>query len=352
MPTAPDALLNELTATIRRFLSLPSGAPEAMALWVLFTHSFPANDISPRLALLSPMHGCGKTTALTILSHLCPNSLLLSNVTPAAVYRFIEKQRVKGCPTLLFDEGGTYLQSNEAFLGILNSGHTRAAANVLRAVPKGRDYDVQKFSTWAPIAMAKIGVLPPEWASRSITIVLQRKRHDEQGERFRQHDAQHLEQLRKRIAEWAKGAIPLLKDADPSLPITITNRTRDNWRPLIAIADMAGEVWSAKAREIAIAFSRQEDVAPGEAVLGAIQRAFDECGKDRLTSEDLCSLLRTDLDDRFAAMDPHALAQQLKPFGIRPRGIRFGTQVLRGYEREWFEDAFDRYAPRSGGMGG
>jgi hypothetical protein len=101
-----------------------------------------------------------------------------------------------------------------------------------------------------------------------------------------------------------------------------------------------------KARKIAIAFSLQEDVAPGEAVLAGIQRAFNECGKDRLTSEDLCSFLRSDVDERFPAIEPPALSRQLKPFGIRPRPIRFGTQVLRGYEREWFEDAFARYAPR------
>jgi putative DNA primase/helicase len=346
MTSEGAVLLDEVTQAINRFLSLPPGASEAMALWVFFTHTFEATDISPRLALLSPMHGCGKTTALSILSHLCPNSLLLSNVTPAAVFRFIEKQRLKGCPTLMLDEGGTYLQNDEAFLGILNSGHTKAAAKVLRTVQKGRGYDVQEFSTWAPIAMAKIGALPSQWASRSITINLQRKRDDEKLERFKHVDVDYQEQLSKRIAKWAKTVIPLLKDADPSLPITITNRARDNWRPLVAIAELAGEEWPDRARKIALAFSLQEDVASEEALLGAIRRAFDKSGKDRLRSEDLCTLLHSDGDERFAAIQPTALSRQLKPFGIHPRSVRFGTQVQRGYERKWFEDAFARYLPR------
>ena len=44
-------LLNELTAAIRRFVVLEDGAAEAVALWVLHTHSLEAFLISPRLAI-------------------------------------------------------------------------------------------------------------------------------------------------------------------------------------------------------------------------------------------------------------------------------------------------------------
>ena len=76
------------------------------------------------------------------------------------------------------DEADTYLeQRGDEFRGILNSGHTRDAAVVWRA--DGVKYDPKGFSTWAPIAIAKIGKLPETLASRSIIIPMRRKRPDE-----------------------------------------------------------------------------------------------------------------------------------------------------------------------------
>ena len=48
------ALLDEIAVTFRRFLSLPPGAAEAMALWVCFTHTFEAQDVAPSSGLCCP----------------------------------------------------------------------------------------------------------------------------------------------------------------------------------------------------------------------------------------------------------------------------------------------------------
>lgn len=37
------------------------------------------------------------------------------------------------------------------------------------------------------------------------------------------------------------------------------------------------------------------------------------------------------------------IAALLKPFGIKPKRMRIGTENKRGYEREQFKDAFIRY---------
>jgi len=81
-------------------LILPDGAADAMALWVMFTHTFDAAQVSPRMGLLSPLPECGKTSALSLLGRLVPRPVLASNVSPAVVYRFIESCQ----PTLLMDE--------------------------------------------------------------------------------------------------------------------------------------------------------------------------------------------------------------------------------------------------------
>src|SRR5262245_61418049 len=73
-------LLSELTKLFNRHLVLALGAAEGMALWVLLTYAFDAVEVSPRLALLSPVPECGKTTAITILSFVVHMALPASNV--------------------------------------------------------------------------------------------------------------------------------------------------------------------------------------------------------------------------------------------------------------------------------
>jgi len=41
------------------------------------------------------------------------------------------------------------------------------------------------------------------------------------------------------------------------------------------------------------------------------------------------------------------VAQQLRPYGIQPKGIRIGEQVAKGYRKEDFMEAFRRYVPRA-----
>jgi hypothetical protein len=65
-----------------------------------------------------------------LLARLAPRPLLSSNISPAALFRIVEKY----CPTLLVDEADSFLRDKEELRGILNSGHTRDAAYVVRTV--------------------------------------------------------------------------------------------------------------------------------------------------------------------------------------------------------------------------
>ncbi len=60
--------------------------------------------------------------------------------------------------------------------GILNSGHQKFSAYVLRIVDTGSDHEPRRYSTWAPKAIAMIGKMPSTLTSRAIRIELQRKR--------------------------------------------------------------------------------------------------------------------------------------------------------------------------------
>ena len=84
-PVDGAVLLDELTATFKRFLVLPEGSAETFALWVLHTHCFEAAHYTPYLNIGSPVKGCGKTTTLEILGHLVDRPLFSANITAPAL---------------------------------------------------------------------------------------------------------------------------------------------------------------------------------------------------------------------------------------------------------------------------
>ncbi|MBM3847331.1 MAG: hypothetical protein FJ405_13745, partial [Verrucomicrobia bacterium] len=75
-------ILNDLADTFTRYLALPTGAKDALALWTAHTHCFEAFLHTPRLNLHSPEKGCGKTTLLDLLASLVLRPLRTESITP------------------------------------------------------------------------------------------------------------------------------------------------------------------------------------------------------------------------------------------------------------------------------
>nr|MBA2252818.1 hypothetical protein [Nitrospirales bacterium] len=168
-PVDGPELLDEIVRFLSEYIILPPHGADAIALWAVYAHCFDQFDIAPRLALQSPEKRCGKTTVYELLIDLVPRALCTSNVTPAAIFRVIETAH----PTLLIDEMDSFAESREELRGILNSGHTRGGAVVIRTV--GEEHEPRAFSTWSPMALACIGRLPDTVEDRSIIIRMQRK---------------------------------------------------------------------------------------------------------------------------------------------------------------------------------
>jgi hypothetical protein len=157
-PVDGNVLLLEIVDAIKRHMVLPEGAAEVIALWAVFTHAHDCFEISPYLAITSPTPECGKTTLLTLLGCLVRRPVPASNLTGPAVFRAVDKWS----PTLLIDEADTYLRDSDDLRGILNCGHHRHNAYILRC--HGEHHDLRRFRTWAPKAIACIGTLPRRWS--------------------------------------------------------------------------------------------------------------------------------------------------------------------------------------------
>jgi hypothetical protein len=338
-------LLDELVAEFRRYLSLPDGGLEVIALWALHTHVFPAWTHSPRLAFLGPVPGCGKTRALSVLGTVVAKPHPTSNITGPGLFRIVQRDH----PTLLLDEVDTYLEGNSELRNVLNSGHERSGA-ATRC--DGDTHSPNSYSTWAPLALAKIGNLPDTIRDRSIVIQMRRMRADEGAvEVFRSARARELHALNSKAKLWGKQQIDRLHKADPSLPTGLKNRAADNWRPFLSIAELAGPEWAEKCRELAIGFSLSDDEAPTPIqLLSDIKSAIYGLSGDWISSE-LLHLRLVQMADRpwgdnqseNSIRTLHALASRLRPFGIKPVSYRDGDSTRRGYLLAEFEDAFSRY---------
>lgn len=128
-PVDGAALLDALTAAIRRHAVLGSAEADAAALWALATHAFDAFSIFPRLFATAPEKQCGKSTLLDVIGHLVPRKEAVDNITAAALFRFIEAAH----PTLLLDEADSYARDNEDLRNVLDSEHRRNCG-VIRTV--------------------------------------------------------------------------------------------------------------------------------------------------------------------------------------------------------------------------
>ncbi len=276
-PVAGVALVAELEATFNAYLVLPPGGAAVLAFWVLFAHTFAAWTHSPRLAFTSREPECGKTTALSILAQLVPNALPTVNMTTAVMFRIIGLAQ----PTLLIDEADTFMEGNEEMRGILNSGHTKDTAFVWRCHPE--TLVPERFSTWGPLAIGKIGGLPPSLATRSIPMAMRKKLLNEPLVRLTPEARPGLAELAGRCARWSADHLEELKLADPTMPPRVGSRLADNWRPLLALADEVGGQYPRSMRLLITSYSgivaASVSRSPAEAIVEYVQARYNLTSK-------------------------------------------------------------------------
>jgi putative DNA primase/helicase len=348
MPIEGAKLLDGLRQVFRRYIVLPKSADIALPLWVLHAWTFDSGEISPFIVLVSPVKRCGKTSVLILLYYLTPRSELASNISPSAIFRYIEEMR----PTLLIDEADAFVKDNEELRGILNSGHTKAAANVIRNIEINGEHKPRRFSTWAPKAIATIRSLADTLEDRAVIVQLQRKPPGAKVERLRKRDNEWFAALRSHAARWSADNAAHLADPDPQIPNALNDRAADNWRPLIAIADLAGGEWPQLARQACLTLSGEaQEESLGVMLLADCRAAFGD--DDMIRSADLVTRLSADPEGPWAEYNrggkpitQRQVARLLSAFCIISVNVRpeIGPQG-KGYRRTDFEEAWATYCP-------
>ncbi|BAI97994.1 hypothetical protein SJA_C1-31600 [Sphingobium indicum UT26S] len=351
-------LLNRIHAFTRRFICYPSDhASTSHVLWIAHTHLMEAWFSTPRLAVLSPEPGSGKSRVLEITAMLVPNPLLSVNSSAAYILWKVSDQANR--PTILYDEIDTIFgpaaRGNEDLRGMVNAGYRRGAVVGRCNTERGKVQPVE-LATYAAVAMGGLGNLPDTIMSRSIIIRMRKRAAGEKAEPFqpRIHELQ-AEALRIELAEWAASIAGLAEMAQPAMPDCIADRNADVWGPLFAVADLAGGTWPEAVRMAAtdavLSAKASERPSLGAQLLADIHACFGNA--DRITTVDLLDRLLDDDeapwgDLRGRKIDARKLAEMLREYGIRSSTIRMPNgQTPKGYKREAFHDAWKRYLPVS-----
>ena len=342
-PVDGDDLLDQIATAARRYLILPSGGAELIALWVLHAHAVNAFYHTPRLAVTAPERRCGKSVVLDFLELLTPRALKTENVTTAVIFRLTEEHQ----PTVLCDEVDTYINSRDELVGILNSGHKRNA-KAFRC--EGDSNTVRGFNVFAPVATAGIGKLPPTLGDRSIPLRMRRARKDERLLPLRSDRATVEHELMAKAIRWAADHFNALSGMDPEIPDWMFNRVADNWRPLFMIAEAAGGAWPTRARDVAHLLSKE--TVSNESIrimaLEDLRGLFEERAAEYLLSEDVVEAFKK-LEERPWAdwkakngFTVNQLARMLGEFDLRPKAIK-AANSRRGYKKAECDDVFTQY---------
>jgi hypothetical protein len=342
-------LLDEISATNSRYLILPKGAYIALTLWEVFAWMHDAFQISPLLDFRSPTKRCGKSTGLRVVKRLVPKPLMATNASTPSLFRGIEAFS----PTLLIDEVDTFLNRDQETNGILNGGHEREGAFVLRC--EGDNHEPRLFSVWCPKVLGGIGRRKDTLDDRSISILMKRKGSDQKVKKLPISGGEfHI--LRQKLARWSEDHLEELRDANPDIPESLNDRAKDNWFPLLAIADLVGGEWPKRAREAALILSgddNSDEDAWGIQLLTDIRAYFKDQETDKVSSEDLVKHLRTLEDRDWSEMGrsgkeitKRGVSRILSPFDVKPKTIRLNSETTaKGYTKEMFNDAFFHYLP-------
>ena len=136
-------VLNDVRDFIGRFCAFPDQhCLTAVALWAAHAHMVGHFYTTPRLAIVSPEKGSGKTRVLEVLNLLVPDPMMSISASSAPLFRTLAQQQI----TLLFDEVDTGLDTSTA-LAMYGMLEKRLEGRIL-VVVSHNDTIIQRYRSY------------------------------------------------------------------------------------------------------------------------------------------------------------------------------------------------------------
>ena len=343
-PVDIDTLANGMATLIRSHCVMTDHEADTAVLWVVSSYLINAFEIFPKLSLISPEKRCGKSTAMRAVSSMCKDGLLTSNTSSAAIYRLTENYAL----TLFIDEADTLLKSgNPELVGLINSSHNKSSSDILRC--SGEDHTPKAYSTWMPMVLASIGELPSTIMDRSIVINLRRMKASENVVRIPGNFNDACQIIRRQLLSWCESHFRAIESSPVEPPRIGNDRATDNWLPLFTVAGQIGKSWPTKCEAAYATLTTVSELEESTQLLADLSRILSEYPDQRIYSEELIHKLCEDDTGPWLTCNygkritASHMAKLLRPYSIKPKCFRVGSNTRRGYEKFQFGDVFERY---------
>lgn len=270
----------------------------------------------------APTSEAGKSRVFDVLGLLVRSPNKVVDPTPAALYSDIDELR----PTVLLDEADV-LRENKAMKVVLNAGFQPGTPKRI----KGKAYELFCPKAFSGIAGDR-QPLTDATLSRSIQIPMRRKAPHEYAEPFHKGTAtEELAPLKGGLEAWAESARRALYSATPWMPDGLSDRQRDCWEPLLAIADLIGSKWGSAARDWAVSLTRAIPKTPDEGVqiLRDVRRVLEDAD-----FSDVTWIATKALADRRNGLETREYADDLSTVQLGRRLAGFGINADHSPRRE------------------
>lgn len=309
-------IVSEVANFIRRFVYFERAEfYTLLAVWIIGTHCYELFDYYGYLFIYSPLRHSGKSRLLEVLDLEVANSSgILDSPTEATLFRTACKR------TQLLDEADNW-KNQDDFRAILNSGFQKTGKVPRMERGKGDKWEAHTYSTFAPRAIAGIGVdiLSDTTRDRTFVIPMVRQRISERREKLRLRTmGDDAARMKEQICNWVnenKSAVEYAyRETFPILE-HLGDRSVDISEPLFAICSVAEP--SARIHLLrAIEFSREEDSEVGEAL--TILQRLNRLPENPVvgTAAELVSRA-----GNFFELRPEQITAALRAFGFATRTV-------------------------------
>jgi Protein of unknown function (DUF3631) len=356
----------EMVELFRKWVFMTEPQAVAAVFWCATSYLAHLLEIQAYLAITAPTKQCGKTTLFTLISHFVRNVLVVSsNVSSAFAFRAIDKYQ----PTLMVDEAQAAFQRNQDLAEIYNAGHVRRTAFVGRVEKVGEELVEKRFSTFCPKVMALKGKIKDDsLQDRVIEIRLARTVKGDLDDDFWEvlnDQPEIFDPYRQRFVRAVTDSLDDFKDhRHPSLPEFANGRTKQNWRPLWILAELADGDWCKKLQTAIAECEKeaQQELSFTDYLLKSLRRFCEKYQKrpevlarepelrDLIATDDIVHYktgLNADKEAPWKAKDGQLTAQklggELRAFKVRPHQKRIGEKTVRGYSHKALIKVFERY---------
>jgi len=290
------------------------------AIWSLGTHIFDIFRSYPYLYLIGVKAG-GKSKVLTMTSLFVKDALFTAGISPAALYRKIEKER----PTVLMDEVESLSKESSDDLRLIAQAGYKKGGKVTRCV--GKNFEPKDFEIYSPKAFASINVPNDIFESRCIPIIMRRT----MNRKIANKEIKIEDNFWKNYNVACKGCIERVKDIIKKVYEKIEDeklfgRDWELWKPLLSIAKVISDDVYNELREYALDISKQRKEDESDTVKISIVRCLLEIAdKDEwYSNKQILELVKKD----FEWMTAQRLGYHLKALGFKSKARGSG----KGYD--------------------